>query len=567
MKKANKKSYSKCKKTLSAILMAAMIMSTAVTGARYIGGGNITVNAVSEEEKTSGDFTYCEQEDGTVKVLRYNANAENNGGKVEIPSEIDGKKVTSVAYGAFASYISEEEVDNREDITSISFPATIKDMPGFDYCPNLTDITVDEGNEYYSSENGVLFNKDKTTLIRVPINSSITDYQIPDSVTTLSGSVFSLCKNLTSVKMPDSVTKIEDGSWFSLFLHCKNLKEVTLSKNITAIGDMMFYGCSSLQSINIPENIESIGDLAFSGCSALKSIDVDENNAVYSSQDGVLFDKDKTKLIKFPAKSDKSEYNIPDSVTVIGDKAFEYCETLTSVTMPDSVSSLDGNDSSTFIGCDKLTDVKLSNNIPVITGRMFYGCSSLKNIKIPDSVTRIYYEAFNGCTSLEIIDVPDSVTSIDGKDVYENTLWYKNQPDGVVYLGKVACAFKGEMLADTTIVLKDGTVGISDDFFFGTDNKITSIVIPDSIKYLDEGAFFGFNGKTIYGIKGSLAENIAYLCDKTFKAVEISEKTFTDEKTNITVKSRVIGDTALYVEQDYNVIKNIKNNKIYKRFY
>ncbi len=146
-------------------------------------------------------------------------------------------------------------------------------------------------------------------------------------------------------------------------------------KPVTSIKDRAFESCSRLRSVTIPDSVTSIGDGAFLGCSSLTNIGVVDGNSEYTSQDGVLFDKNKTTLIQYLAGKKSDHYSIPDSVTSIGGSAFSGCSSLTSVTIPDSVTSI-GN-------------------------QAFWGCRSLTSVTIPDSVTSIGRDAFSGCSSLK----------------------------------------------------------------------------------------------------------------------------------------------------------------------
>lgn len=183
-------------------------------------------------------------------------------------------------------------------------------------------------------------------------------------------------------------------------------------KTVTEIDTCAFSTYSamiSLEGITIPDSVTTIMRLAFLGCTSLETITVGENNANYSSINGVLFNKDKSDLVCYPAGKKDISYAIPDSVTKIGESAFDYCKLLTNVTIPDSVTDISQQ---AFCRCTSLTSVTIPGSVTTITGNTFSMCTSLTSVTILDGVTKIYLTAFNKCTSLTSVTIPDSVRSI-----------------------------------------------------------------------------------------------------------------------------------------------------------
>jgi hypothetical protein len=327
-----------------------------------------------------------------VTITGYSGNATF----LAIPGEIQGLPVTAIGEFAFFNCSSLLSVTIPSSVTSISVLAfwgcislTSIDIPysgtsigvmAFSYSSSLTSITVDKGNPAYASVDGVLFDKAIQTVIAYPAGRYETTYAIPSSVTSIGNSAFFGSYNLTSISIPSSVSSIEYAA---------------------------FGQCISLISITIPYSVTSIAEGAFSGTS-LASIAVDEMNPAYTNIEGVLFDKDIRTLIQYPNGKQAGTYAFPPSVIDIGDWAFAYSSSLSSMTIPSSIRSIGIG---AFSNCDGLTDITIPP-LEVIGTYMFAGCSSLVSINIPASVRVIGYQAFEGCSSLTSITIPSSVMDI-----------------------------------------------------------------------------------------------------------------------------------------------------------
>ena len=200
----------------------------------------------------------------------------------------------------------------------------------------------------------------------------LTSVKIPDGVTSIGNYAFRDCYRLTNITIPDSVMSIGERP----FLNCTSLTSITIPDSVVSIGDYAFGYCTSLTSITIPDSVTSIGDDAFYDCTSLTSIAVSKNNENYSSQDSVLFNKNKSEILCCPGgKSGK--YTVPDGVTSIGNKAFCNCTGLTSITIPDSVTSIGKY---AFGFCFRLANIIISDSVAYIGDMAFLHCDSLEDV-------------------------------------------------------------------------------------------------------------------------------------------------------------------------------------------
>ena len=291
----------------------------------------------------------------------------------DIQSVVIDDGITGIGQSAFVSYY----------LTSVSIPASVTEIHkgAFSFCRGLTSISVEPTNMIYSSEDDALFDKEMTTLIVFPAGKT-GSYTIPESVEIIDDHAFQSSR-LTSLVIPASVTTI--GGW-------------------------AFYG-SYITSLNISSSIISIGAYAFLFCYDLLSISVDADNPFYSSEEGVLFNKDRTTLITFPAGIAGS-YTIPESVKTIGKYAFWYSFKMTSVTIPPTVTTIG---ELAFNYCVRLTSIIIPASVTTIDENAFLECTGLETVIISASVANIGNTIFSRCTSLsEVINlspVPQVIAS------------------------------------------------------------------------------------------------------------------------------------------------------------
>ena len=250
--------------------------------------------------------------------------------------------------------------------------------------------------------------------------SALTTIHIPDSVNSIGDRAFERCSSLTSIHIPDSVISIGNGAfsdtgWYNvcpngiLYLdNClidykknKPTGEVKIKSGTRVLAKSVFSHCSSLTSIHIPDSVTSIGEEAFMSCSSLTFINVDNTNNYYTSDNGVLFDKNKTTIICYPGGKIDSSYNIPSRVNNIGNFAF-YHSSLTAIHIPDSVKSIGD---SAFENCSNLTTINIPDSVISIEKRAFMNCEKLKSIFIPKSVKNIGECVFCGCGNFISIKV------------------------------------------------------------------------------------------------------------------------------------------------------------------
>jgi hypothetical protein len=400
--------------------------------------------------ETSGKYTLIISGNGAMEDYDYLNTGDDD--YCSAPWYFYRDCIETVVIDQSVTKIGNRAFSNCHILTSVTIGnsvATIGDK-AFSDCRSLTFISVNVRNTIYSSHNGVLFNKAQTILIYFPAGKT-GSYTIPNSVTTIGDNAFVDCSGLTSVTIGNSITTIGEKA----FAGCRGLTSIsvdvsntiyssldgvlfdkaqailiyfpegktgsyTILNSVTTIEDWAFFCCDNLTSVTIPNSVMTIGGNAFACCHRLTSISVDVSNTIYSSLDGVLFDKAQTILIHFPIGK-TGRYTIPDSVMTIGDWAFANCIGLTSVTIPNSVKTIGYF---AFSGCHRLTSISVdvSNTIyssldgvlfdKAQTILIYFPAGKAGSYTIPNSVTTIEDWAFANCIGLTSVTIPNSVTTI-----------------------------------------------------------------------------------------------------------------------------------------------------------
>ena len=259
--------------------------------------------------------------------------------------------VTSIGVSAFRGCTGLTSITIPNSVTSIGTNA-------FQGCTSLTSITIPfvGGDKTYDPYFGFIFGASSYNNQNTSIPTSLRTVIITGG-NSIPNYAFNGCYNLTGINLPNSVTSIGDNA----FYNCSGLTGITIPDTVTSIGTNAFYGCSSLTSITIPNGVTSIGNSAFYGCSSLTTITVETANSNYSAENGVLYNKSKTKLIQYPSSKTDTTFTIPNGVTSIEAYAFYNCNSLTSITIPNSVTSIG---STVFSSCKNLASVTFGGTIP-----------------------------------------------------------------------------------------------------------------------------------------------------------------------------------------------------------
>ena len=322
--------------------------------------------------------------------------------------------------------------------------------------------------------------------------------------------------------------------------HADTLSNVTIDDNVTSLGNSLFMNCANIQEVLIPQSVNYICCSetfpTFYGCSSLTAINVDANNKYYSSENGVLFNKNKTELLHYPHGKADLSYVVPEGVEVIGERAFNDQKIVQSVTLSSSVETIDDW---AFADCNALTAITFGKSIESVGYGSFYNCTKLKLVDFPIGFEKIGQNAFENCFALEEVKIPETVTSISSTAFRSCTSLTKiSLPDGVslggsVFMGAsidtLTCLGNVEYMKFTSsiisgsktlseVIFENGTTSIPSSAFKDCTN-LSKVTIPASVNNIADDAFENCSSlKAIYGSAGSYAETWAAENGYTFIA-------------------------------------------------
>jgi hypothetical protein len=311
------------------------------------------------------------------------------------------------------------------------------------------------------------------------------------------------------VEIPDKIEGKPVTSIFeNAFSGCASLTSVIIPDEVQTISRYTFYECTSLVSVNISIGVTSIEDEAFYGCVALNELNVDPNNPYFSSQDGVLYDRNMSTLFIYP-EAKVGAFTIPTSVTMIEPSAFARCKSLTSIDLPKNVTSI-GNWA--FTGCSALTSMIIPTGVAFIGEYAFWGCTNIDEYVVASdnsyyaSVDGVLYDHSIGkiiqycCGRVGAFDIPVTVTSIGAGAFSFCHLTNVTIPDSVDYIGSDAFAFS---LSLSNITIPDSVTSIGDGAFWSC-NSLASIEIAEGVKTMGNYTFFNCTSLRSATIRGNL---------------------------------------------------------------
>ena len=440
--------------------------------------------------------------DECTKTIDYSAFADcNNLYEIEIP-----QGVVNIGEKAFARLDNLKNIDIPDSVTNITTLA-------FYRCNGLVSVQVP--GSVTAIKNGTF--RECNNLKKVILNEGITgieqyafydcelleEISIPGTVTTVGNSAFYRCKNLKSIEIPEGVTKI-DGS---AFIFCSSLEQIKLPQSLTSIGSGAFDNCTSLISVELPDNAIISSD-TFKECKNLSDIVISDTNNNYIVKNGILYNKNMTRILCYPAGIKDTEFSVPDTVKTIGDFTFYGAKVLESINIPDSVTNI-GTDA--FGECSGLKEAVIPDSVTSMGEAVFYKCTSLEKVKLSVNITSPNPAVFQYCSSLKEVVLPESMK----------------------FISFFMFSYCKEI---TNIVLPDKLNSILRSAFQNCDN-LKNITVPKNVTTIQDYAFGYYYDEqsatykkyddfTISGYAGSKAQE--YAEENGIRFIELNEKETTD---------------------------------------
>jgi hypothetical protein len=440
--------------------------------------------------------------DECTKTIDYSAFADcNNLYEIEIP-----QGVVNIGEKAFARLDHLKNIDIPDSVTNITTLA-------FYRCNGLVSVQVP--GSVTAIKNGTF--RECNNLKKVILNEGITgieqyafydcelleEISIPGTVTTVGNSAFYRCKNLKNIEIPEGVTKI-DGS---AFIFCSSLEQIKLPQSLVSIGSGAFDNCTSLISVELPDNAIISSD-TFKECKNLSDIVISDTNNNYIVKNGILYNKNMTRILCYPAGIKDTEFSVPDTVKTIGDFAFYGTKALESINIPDSVTNI-GTDA--FGECSGLKEVVIPDSVTSMGEAVFYKCTSLEKVKLSVNITSPNPAVFQYCSSLKEVVLPESMK----------------------FISFFMFSYCKEI---TNIVLPDKLNSVLRSAFQNCDN-LKNITVPKNVTTIQDYAFGYYYDEqsatykkyddfTISGYAGSKAQEYAEANGIRF--IELNEKETTD---------------------------------------
>ena len=360
------------------------------------------------------------------------------------------KTITSVTIAEGITSIGDHAFGLHDELISIQIPNSITKIgkESFYYCDGLASITIPEGVKSIESE---AFRR----------CNGLTSITIPNSVTSIDKQAFYYCDGLASITIPGSVQVLDER----VFAYCSALETVELCEGVTEIATAAFSNCISLKKISIPSSVIAIATDAFDGSNRIETIEVNENNTAFVSENHVLFDKGKTRLI-LCAKNKTESYVIPNTVKMIEQKAFYNCLNISAIMIPEGVEQI---------------------------GKFAFGyCNALESIAIPRSTVTIGKAAFSGCKNLKTINVHA-----------DHNMFYAE--DGALFNKEKTTLYQCPRGKSGSYTIPTGVKNIDTYAFYYCD-ALTNVTIPKDVVNVGQSAFYNCNSITDIYYTGTLED-------------------------------------------------------------